>query len=64
MNKNLHPEGFREVPHSEQGEINGGFWPAVLAGVIIAGTAEILQDWDNFKNGLLGRPEVKPIYPN
>jgi hypothetical protein len=63
MNENFIPAGFREVSCGEQKEINGGFWPAVLTGVLVAATAEIIRDWDNFKNGLMGRPEEKVIVP-
>jgi hypothetical protein len=49
-----------ELNRSELMKINGrALWPAVLAGAIIAAVAEIIGDWDNFKNGLAGRPEVK-----
>jgi len=63
MNINLLPEGFREIPLAEQETINGGIWPAVLVGVLIAASTEIIRDWDNFKNGLMGRPEEKVIHP-
>jgi len=55
-------EGFSEISLSEQQEINGGIWPLVLrfvVGVAVAASAEIMDDWDNFKNGLQGLPEDK-----
>jgi len=62
MKNNIHPDGFREVPPGEQKEINGGI-VAFLVGIGIAAVAEIFHDWDNFKNGLMGRPEEKVIHP-
>jgi hypothetical protein len=53
--------GFREIPLQEQQELNGGIWP-LLAGIAIAAVAETIRDWDNFKNGLMGRPEEKSKY--
>jgi len=50
---------FREIPVTEQQKLNGGFWPALLVGIGIAAVAEIISDWDNFKNGLTGKPEEK-----
>ena len=47
---------FREVPLAEQREINGG----ALHFFVLIGAAAVTQiiiDWDNFKNGLMGRPE-------
>lgn len=56
-------EGFSEVSRSEQQEINGGFWPILLGriavGLIVAAATEVIDDWDNFKNGLQGLPENK-----
>lgn len=45
----------KELLLVEQKEINGGFLGILIAGAIIV----ILNDWDNFKNGLAGKPEVK-----
>lgn len=50
---------FREIPVTEQQKLNGGFLPALLVGIGIAAFAEIISDWDNFKNGLTGKPEEK-----
>ena len=47
---------------SEQQEINGGILPLVarfLVGVAVAAVTEIINDWDNFKNGIQGLPEEK-----
>ena len=47
---------FQEIPVQEQLEINGGFIQfLVLVGA--AAVTQIILDWDNFKNGLTGRPE-------
>lgn len=62
MRNELLLEGFSEVSQSEQQEINGGllpFFAGLLTGVIIAAATELIHDWDNFKNGLMGRPEQK-----
>jgi hypothetical protein len=47
---------FQEVPLKEQLEINGGLIP-FLALIGAAAVTQIILDWDNFKNGLMGRPE-------
>jgi len=49
-------EGFNEIPACEQQEVNGGILH-ILAAVAAAAVAEVIADWDNFKNGLMGRPE-------
>ena len=62
MRKELLLEGFSEVSQSEQQEINGGLLPfflGVLSGIAIAAATELIDDWDNFKNGLKGLPEQK-----
>lgn len=59
MKTELSTAGFREIPVTEQQMLNGGFWPAFLVGIGIASVAEIISDWDNFKNGLTGKPEEK-----
>jgi hypothetical protein len=39
---------------TEQREINGGLlWEVLIAAVVVA----VINDWDNFKAGLLGKPE-------
>ncbi len=61
MKTKLSLEGFSEISRAEQQEINGGVLPLLplLSGLLIAGGTEIIKDWDNFKNGLMGRPEEK-----
>jgi hypothetical protein len=44
-----------ELRQIEGGSIVGGF----LAGLALATFVQIIGDWDNFKNGLAGLPEVK-----
>jgi hypothetical protein len=47
---------FSEIPMHEQLETNGGgLHFLILAGA--AAVTQIILDWDNFKNGLMGRPE-------
>jgi hypothetical protein len=43
-----------ELPLREQKQINGGFWGALLIAAIVV----VINDWDNFKNGIAGKPEV------
>jgi len=47
---------FRELSVQDQQEINGGAIP-FLALIGAAAVTQIIIDWDNFKNGLMGRPE-------
>lgn len=35
-----------------------GILAAIVIGLAIAAGAEIFGDWDNFKAGLMGRPEI------
>ncbi|HER09063.1 MAG TPA: hypothetical protein ENO20_09155 [Bacteroides sp.] len=58
MKTDLCTGNFREIPVPEQQKLNGGILP-FLAGIGIAAIAEIISDWDNFKNGLTGKPEEK-----
>lgn len=44
-----------ELRQTEGGSILGG----LAIGVAITIFAQIIGDWDNFKNGIAGRPEVK-----
>jgi len=40
---------------TEQKEVNGGIlWEALVVAAFIA----VIKDWDNFKAGLLGKPEI------
>jgi hypothetical protein len=62
MKTELSLDGFTEIPQSEQQEINGGILPIVarfLVSMAVAAASEIINDWDNFKNGLMGVPEQK-----
>jgi hypothetical protein len=59
MNETIQlPRNFRRLELSEKHESRGGLAP-ILIGLGIAAGAAIINDWDNFKNGLFGRPEVK-----
>jgi hypothetical protein len=58
MNRELCTGNFRTIPLREQQEINGGAFP--LLGLIgVAAITQIILDWDNFKAGLMGRPEIR-----
>ncbi len=50
-------EEFLPLRRDEMYEIHGG--GIIVAGLVIAAGAAIINDWDNFINGLMGRPEVK-----
>lgn len=54
-------EKFEELSFEEKLELKGGlsFWGTVAAGVIVATVVAIIDDWDNFKAGLKGEPEIK-----
>ena len=58
MKNELTIESFNEISLQEQQKINGGFWP-ILISVAIVAIEQIIDDWDNFKNGLTGQPEEK-----
>ena len=58
MEMELIPDSFREIPVAEQQKLNGGGLPFLLAIGVVA-VSQIIVDWDNFKNGLMGRPEEK-----
>lgn len=47
---------FTEIPVREQQQLNGGIAP-FFVGLGIAIAAAVIGDWDNFKNGLAGKPE-------
>ena len=55
-------DGFVPMGQNELEETYGGC-PGILAPIIVAAVgaaiAEIISDWDNFKAGLLGKPEIK-----
>ena len=52
----------RFIPLSEEETQNTrggvGILAAIAIGLAIAAGAEIFSDWDNFKAGLMGRPEI------
>ncbi len=58
MKNELTIENFNEISEHEQQDINGGFLPFVISVALIA-IGKIIDDWDNFKNGLTGQPEEK-----
>jgi len=58
MKPELHTGSFREIPAEEQQQMNGGALP-FLAAIGVIAVAQIILDWDNFKNGLTGKPEEK-----
>jgi len=40
---------------TEQRDVNGGFiWGALIVAAFVA----VINDWDNFKDGIAGKPEV------
>ena len=49
------------LSHKEMLETSGGvawFIPILIAGACAA-VEEVIRDWDNFKAGLLGKPEIQ-----
>lgn len=56
MESELSIPGFSEISRNDQLGLNGGIWP-LITGLVIVAAAEIVKDWDNFKNGLKGIPE-------
>lgn len=56
--ENLKIKHIKELDTDLLRNINGGGFLAIIAGgIIIAAAAEIISDWDNFKNGLQDKPE-------
>jgi len=62
MKTELSVEGFHELSAMEEQKTSGGLWHFAAA-LGIAAVVEIFSDWDNFKNGLMGRPEEKNLNP-
>jgi hypothetical protein len=54
-------EGLVLLKQKELLEIHGGcpILVPILVGLAIAAGTEIINDWDNFKAGLLGKPEIR-----
>jgi lactobin A/cerein 7B family class IIb bacteriocin len=54
-------EKFKELSIAEMQEVEGGLGliETIVAGLVIAAGAAIIDDWDNFKRGLNGAPPVK-----
>jgi hypothetical protein len=50
---------YREIDKHELSGIYGGVIWYILGGIVIAMTNEVVRDWDNFKAGLKGEPEIK-----
>ena len=58
MKSKLCIDSFKEIPMQEQQELNGGILP-FLGAVALLTISRVIVDWDNFKNGLMGRVEKK-----
>jgi len=56
MKSELSIHSFKEIPVQQQQELNGGAFP-FLIGIGLLAVAQVILDWDNFKNGLMGRRE-------
>jgi hypothetical protein len=54
-------QNYVELSRSELVKIEGGLWEIIVGGCVIAVFSKILDDWDNFKNGIAGRPEIKKV---
>lgn len=60
MNETLRiSEKFQLLSQEEMHETHGGILGIIIAGLAIAAGAAIINDWDNFKAGLMGLPEIK-----
>lgn len=46
---------IRDLTLTEQKEVNGG---VIWAALIVAAFVAVISDWDNFKAGLAGKPEI------
>ena len=55
MNSDLNIENFMSIPEVELQELNGGN-PFLIA-IAVVFVAQMILDWDNFKNGITGHPE-------
>jgi hypothetical protein len=62
MNEMTFVEGFHPLNLREEAETTGGAWQ-IIGALGIAAAVQIMSDWDNFKNGLFGRPEEKKVKP-
>lgn len=60
MNENLLNSNVRSLTKEELREVNGGVFGLddLLIGVAVGACIQIMSDWDNFKRGLSGRPEI------
>jgi lactobin A/cerein 7B family class IIb bacteriocin len=50
--KNLENYGVQEMNATELSGTDGGFWPAIVVGLVIGAAIEIMGDWEHFKQGL------------
>jgi hypothetical protein len=50
---------YHELDKYELSGIYGGVIWYILGGIAIAIANEVVRDWDNFKAGLKGEPEIK-----
>ena len=50
----------KELSLTEQTDVNGGFFGLddLIIGLIIVAATAVVSDWDNFKRGLAGKPEI------
>lgn len=50
---------YQELDQKELIGISGGVIWFIIGGIIVAMAREVMSDWDNFKAGLTGGPEIK-----
>ncbi|MEO5980638.1 MAG: hypothetical protein ABIS36_11360 [Chryseolinea sp.] len=61
MDTRMDSASYKAQPLSEDelrdtsGGVNG--WATFFGGLAATALGEIVKDWDNFKNGIAGRPE-------
>lgn len=50
---------YYELDKDELTRTYGGVFWFIVGGIAVAIVKEVLSDWDNFKAGLTGQPEIK-----
>jgi len=58
MENNFKGNRLRELTHEETLLYSGGMISQIVRAVIVSAIGAIVNDWDNFKRGLTGRPEI------
>jgi len=61
MKKVKIPDEIQYLGQNEMLEVTGGvvWYVPILIAAACAAVEEVIRDWDNFKAGLLGKPEIQ-----